>query len=99
VLKEKAWDRRRWDQRIGCARCGIVSPIRHSLEHKIGRERNLEVSVPRHEVVPLLVGTLGHDPDERDQACFYLTDLFEEPETHVRHDLVVPRPTGVQFPP
>lgn len=54
--------------------------------------------VPRHEVVPLLVSALDHDPDERDQACFYLADLFDQPEAHVRRDLIVPRPAGVQFP-
>jgi hypothetical protein len=56
------------------------------------------VCVPRHEVVPLLVSALDHDPDERDQACFYLADLFDQPEAHIRHHLIVPRPAGVQFP-
>ena len=54
--------------------------------------------VPRHEVVPLLVSALDHDPDERDKACFYLADLFDQPEAHIRRHLIVPRPAGVQFP-
>ena len=54
--------------------------------------------VPRHEVIPLLVGALDHDPDECDQACVYLPDMFEEPKAHIRRDLVVPRSAGVQFP-
>ena len=56
------------------------------------------MGVPRHEVVPLLVGALDHDPDECDQARFYLADLLEEPEAHIRRNLIIPRPAGVQFP-
>ena len=56
------------------------------------------MGVPRHEVVPLLVSALDHDPDECDQACVYLADLFEEPKAHVRRNLIIPRPAGVQLP-
>ena len=54
--------------------------------------------VPRHEVVPLPVSALDHDPDERYQGCFYLANLFDQPEAHIGRDLIVPRPAGVQFP-
>ena len=66
VLKEKAWDKRRWDQRMGCPRYATISSIRYSLMCGIRSEtkRNLEVGVPRHEVIPLLVSTVNHDPDE-----------------------------------
>jgi len=49
-------------------------------------------------MIPLLVGTFDHNPDERDQARFNPADLLKEPEAQVRRDLVVPRPTCVQLP-
>ena len=64
VVNEKAWDKRRWDQRMGCPRYGTVSSISYSLRRMLSKKINLEVGVPWHEVIPLLVSTVNHDPDK-----------------------------------
>lgn len=87
---------------MGCPRYAMgycQLDIRFLRRIRNGTKRNLEMGVSWHEMIPLLVSTFNHDPDKRDQGCFYLDNLFKEPKAHIRRDLIVPRPTGMQFTP
>lgn len=58
---------------------------------------NLEMCVPRHEVVALLVGALNHDTYECAKTGLDLLDLVQKPKAHVRRDLVIARAASVEL--
>ena len=73
-----------------------VSALR--LDAGVGAATHLQVGVPGHEHVLLLVRALHHHADEGLEALLDGAHLPEEPEAHVRRDLVVARAAGVQLP-
>lgn len=54
--------------------------------------------IPRHKDVLLLIRPLNHDPNKPLQTLYNLLHLSQEPQPHVRRDLVVARAASVQLP-
>jgi hypothetical protein len=74
--------------------------MRCQLENSLARRRleaHLEVRVPGHQVVRLLIRTLHEDVDDALERGLDLTDGAEQPETHVRRDLIVAGAASVQL--
>ena len=59
---------------------------------------HLQMRVPGHEDVLLLVCTLHHHTDEVLQALLHRAHLSKQPQAHVRRNLVISRASGVQLP-
>lgn len=79
---------------MGCPRCKGVSGICGASAKD---DADLQVSVARHEDVFLLVRAFYHHADEVLQTFFDGANLSEEPQAHVRGDLVVARTAGVEL--
>jgi hypothetical protein len=81
---------------MGCARCEDEVLTRKGLERR-SSEAHLEVRVPGHQVVRLLIRTLDEDVDDALERGLDLADGAEQPETHVCRDLVVAGAASMQF--
>lgn len=92
--KENACERRKCDHRMGWPRCKRVLGL---CGVSAKPNTNLQVSVAGHEDILLLVRAFHHHADEVLQTFFDSANLPEEPQAHVRGDLVVARAAGVEL--
>lgn len=86
LMKKATWDRRKCDQRMGCARCPEVQLGHRPRELMV---THLEVGVPRHNMVDLCLCTGHENPNHILQEVLELLHLLQQPDAHVRRNLII----------